>query len=184
MWKREKEGEDFWLLISFFFFVILRTIWDIFSIKILLLYAWCMTMKMQLFHQYSEVLDGWFLHHNFHVFIALWSVSAPAVCHVTLLPCLFSLFFLVSCERRSMLPAALTLPALGNEKFLFYLPSPWRTQTVMLSERYKTVSSPCSLFGNLTIKILSGWHPKSSQVLWKHFFVFPRKKLSFVTCPS
>lgn len=97
VWKREKEGGNFWLLVFFnwvFFMLFLCNTFSINVYTVCLMYAHENAVLPKVFC-FSEVFYGWLLHHNFGIFITLWLVSCIML-YVTLpfLVYFLSLFFL------------------------------------------------------------------------------------------
>lgn len=119
--KREKEGESFWLYFLF----------------LLSFYA---TKGDFFFHKDLITVHLVYVHENAFLPSIFWSVwwlisalqlscfdnLVTSICpcimpYVTILVYFISFFF-ISWVSRSILPSSLTLSALENEKFLFYIP--------------------------------------------------------------
>lgn len=116
---------------------------------------------------------NWLLHHNFHVFITLWSVSAPVLRHMLPFPFLFILsFFFFSWQlgKEGHAASSFRFASTGEWKKLL-LPYCLERQSIGSLNGVRECILLTVEISNLKRRILNSWYHVSSQTLRKSGFI-------------
>lgn len=118
--ERRKEGVSGYPFLFSLLFLCHNMWWlfykNIFTVRLMCSHENAVLQKCRVF---LEVFYGWLLHHNFHVFITLWSVSGLALRHMLPFPFLFSFsqfFFFCQLGKEGNTAGSFDSPSTGEWK--------------------------------------------------------------------